>query len=287
MKKIIFFFSILLAFFSCKKDTLVTVGNNNPPDDTTLSTTTVELYINRTFIRCLGIEPDSIELATIKTNLLNNNLDSSSRNSFANSIFSKPEYLPHLYDQMKVDYLDNVDTSEFGQYLFIFNNYLNDSTYLSSWPALLYERDRLLLLQSAYTLFITNQIDLRELQKRMCNNYFYDNINMGSANFVVFTFKHLIGRNPTMAEQSYGISMVEGNNSTIFLQAGNSKENFLDILLNSTSYYEGQVIQIYNNLIYRVPSSYEMSSGTLLFLTTQSYSEVQKRIITSNEFIGN
>lgn len=287
MKNTLFFLSILLLFFSCKKETLVTVTNNIPPDDVTISTSTVERYINRTFIRCLGIEPDSIELAYIKTNLLTNNLDSASRNAFANSIFTKPEYLPHLYDQMKVDYLNNIDTNEFGQYLFIFNNYLNDSTYLSSWPALIYERDRMLLLQSAYRQFTTSQIDLRELQKRMCNNYFYDNINMGSANFVVFTFKHLIGRNPTMSEQSYGISMVEGNNSTIFLLAGNSKENFLDILLNSNSYYEGQVIQIYNNLIYRIPSSYEMSSGTLLYQTTQSYSEVQKKIITSNEFIGN
>lgn len=287
MKNTLFFLSILLLFFSCKKETLVTVANNIPPDDVTISTSTVERYINRTFIRCLGIEPDSIELAYIKTNLLTNNLDSVSRNAFANSIFTKPEYLPHLYDQMKVDYLNNIDTNEFGQYLFIFNNYLNDSTYLSSWPALIYERDRMLLLQSAYRQFTTSQIDLRELQKRMCNNYFYDNINMGSANFVVFTFKHLIGRNPTMSEQSYGISMVEGNNSTIFLLAGNSKENFLDILLNSNSYYEGQVIQIYNNLIYRIPSSYEMSSGTLLYQTTQSYSEVQKKIITSNEFIGN
>lgn len=287
MKQTIFFFSILLAFYSCKKESLVTIGNNMPPDDATISSSTIDRYINRTFIRCLGIEPDSNELAMIKTNLLDNNLDSSSRNSFANSIFVKPEYLPHLYDQLKVDYLNNVDTTEFGQFLFIFNNYLIDSTYLSSWPALLYERDRLLLLQSAYSLFTTHQIDLRELQKRMCNNYFYDNINMASANFVVFTFKHLIGRNPTMAEQAFGISMVEGNNSTIFLQAGNSKENFLDILLSSNSYYEGQVIQIYNNLIYRIPSSYEMSSGTLLYQTTQSYSEVQKRIITSNEFIDN
>ncbi len=286
MKNLILASFLLIALFSCKKETLVTVTGNGSPDDATVESATIERYINRSYIIALGREPSSTELQTSKSDLLTHHLDSTSRANFASSIFTKSEYLPHLYDQMKLNYLNNIDTSEFGQNIFVFSFYLADSTYMSSWPVLQYELSRMQLMQSAFSQFTSSQIDIRELQKRMCNNYDYDQINMGSANFVLLSFKHLIGRNPTTSELNYGVSMVEGNNSVIFLQAGNSKENFLDILISTNSYYEGQVIQLYNNYLSRLPSAYEMSSGTLLFQSTQDYRAVQKTILVSNEFIG-
>ncbi len=286
MKNLILASFLLIALFSCKKETLVTVTGNGSPDDATVESTTIERYINRAYIIALGREPITTELEMAKSDLLTHHLDSTSRATFANSIFTKNEYLAHVYDQMKLNYLNNVDTSEFGQFIFVYSFYLTDTTYMSSWPALQYELSRMQLMQNAFSQFTSNQIDIRELQKRMCNNYVYDQINMGSANFVLLSFKHLISRNPTTSELNYGVSMVEGNNSVIFLQAGNSKENFLDILISTNSYYEGQVIQLYNNYLSRLPSAYEMSSGTLLFQSSQDYTTVQKKILVSNEFIG-
>lgn len=286
MKKFLFLIILTSTLFACKKEELITVENNDSPDDLTVGTTTIERYINRAYIRTLGREPDSVEFNLAKTDLIATNADSSSRVVFANSLFTKAEYLPHLYDLLKIDYLNNIDTSEYTNWITLFEIFSQDSTYITQWAALEYELDRLYLLRDAFAEFTSQQIDIKELQRRMCNNYFYDQINMGSANFVIFTFKHLIARNPTASEESYGISMVEGNNSSVFLQSGNSKNDFLAILTSTSSYYEGQVIQLYKLLLDRTPSTYEMSSGTQLFQSTDDFTAVQKKIISSNEFIG-
>jgi len=120
----------------------------------------------------------------------------------------------------------------------------------------------------------------------MCNNYIYDQINMGSANFVISTFQHLINRNPTNAEQVNGITMIEGNNSIIFLEIGESKSDYLNILTNASNYYEAQVVLLYGKYLNRLPSGHEMSTGTQLFSSTNDYTAVQRVILSSNEFIG-
>ena len=286
MKKIILFIILSSLFYSCKKETLVTIGDNKAPNDFTIDSTTIQRYITRTYILTLGREPDLMEALTAESNLISAGLDETSRTTFINTIFSSSSYLPNLFEQNKINLLNNVDTSEITLWIAIFNNILDDTTVMFQWPYIQYEVDRLTLLQNAYNEFNDGNIDIIELHKRMCNNYLYDQINMQSANFVISSFQHLIGRNPTNAEQISGINMVENNNSLLFLQTGESKENYLDILLHSSNYYEAQMIFLYDNYLFRLPTSYEMASGTQLFSSTGDYTVVQKIILTSNEFIG-
>ncbi len=283
------FFSIivlLVLFQSCKKETLETIVDNKPPNDFTIDSTTIQRYITRSYILTLGREPDSIEALNAESSLISNGVDEASRTAFINSIFTSDSYLPNLYEQNKFNLLNNADTSEFTLWIAIFNNILNDTTVIFQWPYIQFEVDRLILLQSAYDEFMDGTIEIPELHRRMCNNYIYDQINMGSANFVISSFQHLINRNPTASEQISGINMVENNNSFLFLQAGESKVDYLNILTNSSSYYEAQVVLLYEKYLFRDPTSYEMASGTQLFLSTNDYTAVQKVILTSNEFIG-
>jgi hypothetical protein len=286
MKKLFLLLLILGLFQSCKKETLETVPDNKAPNDFTVELTTIERYITRTYILALGREPDSLEALNAKAELVSSNLDSTSRVNFVNSIFSDPAYLPNLYEQNKINLLNNVDTAEFTFWIAIFNNILQDTSAMFQWPYIQFEVDRLTLMQNAYGEFVSGSIDIRELHKRMCNNYLYDQINMGSANFVISTFQHLINRNPTNAEQVNGITMIEGNNSIIFLQIGESKSDYLNILTDVSNYDEAQVVLLYGKYLNRQPSSYEMASGTQLFSSTNDYTSVQKVILTSNEFIG-
>ncbi len=279
-------FCFVNLFLSCKKESLETVPNNKAPNDLTVELTTIERYITRTYILALGREPDSLEALNAKTDLVNSDLDSTSRANFANSIFTDPAYLPNLYEQNKINLLNNVDTAEFTFWIGIFNNFLQDTTAMFQWPYIQFEVDRMILMQSAYGEFTTGAIDIRELHKRMCNNYIYDQINMGSANFVISTFQHLVNRNPTNSEQVNGITMIEGNNSILFLEIGESKSDYLNILINTSNYYEAQVVFLYGKYLNRQPSSYEMATGTSLFSSTNDYTAVQKVILTSNEFIG-
>lgn len=276
----------LLVLSGCEKTELETVGNNQAPPDRTIETVTLENYVTRACILALGREPDSLEFRQQVDALQATNADSASRWSFVNAIFSSPDYLPRLYDQNRIDLLNNVDTSEYTHWISLFTLFLQDSSYLFQWPLLQYELDRMILLRDAYPQFISGAIDVRELHRRMCNNYLYDQINMGSANFVISTFQNLIDRNPTAAEQQSGVSMVEGNNAVIFLQAGASRNDYLQIITGAHNYFEAQVVFLYRKYLQRDPVTTEMSAGTDRYLSTNDYTAVQRIILTSDEFIG-
>jgi hypothetical protein len=182
--------------------------------------------------------------------------------------------------------LDFADTTEFSQWIFLFQLVLNDTGQQALWPYYQYELDRMVALRNAYDDYINGDIEVDELQRRLCDNHMYDLINMGSANFVISTFMQLMNRNPTNAEQQSGVSMVDGNNATLFLQAGSSKDDYLDILIHSSNYFEGQVVFMYLKYLNRDPSTIEMADGTLKYMTTGDYTAVQKDILASDEFIG-
>jgi hypothetical protein len=286
MKKFYLFLAVLLAGFGCKKSELEQITNNEPPPDETISTVTIENYITRTYILVLGREPDSIEYTNAHDLLVSARLDSGSRRKFVDTVFADPDYRTNVYNENRIDLLNNIDTVEFGNWIYIFQLLLGDTTYQAQWPLWQYEMDRMVNMRNAYNEFVGNLIQVDELHRRMCNNYFYDQLNMGSANFVISTFQHLINRNPTASEQQSGISMVDGHNATLFLQSGNSKDDYLNIFTSSNSYYEGQVIFFYLKYLNRSPGSVEMSDGASLYSSSGDYTVVQKIILTSDEFIG-
>lgn len=286
MQKIFFLLTIILIISACKKSELEQIPGNEPPQDETISSVIIENYITTTYILTLGREPDSTEFISARTLLTNSEVDSASRQIFLESVFNDPDYRPHVYGENRFDLLDNVDTVEFSQWTFIFQLFLQDTTYQNFWPYYQYEADRMLEMQQAYNEFVLGSIDVKELQRRMCNNYHYDRINMGSANFVISTFNQLIKRNPTSSEQQAGVSMVDGNNAVLFLTSGSSKDDYLDIFLNSSDYYEGQVIFMYFKYLNRNPTSVEMSNGSLKYSTTGDYTSFQRDILSSDEFIG-
>ncbi|MBK9541570.1 MAG: hypothetical protein IPO49_04555 [Bacteroidetes bacterium] len=279
-------FILVCLLGSCKKEELATVSNNIPPPDYTIEPVVVENYINRTYILTLGREPDETEFTNARQSLLNAQLDSTSRQAFLQDVFSDPSYLSAVYNQNKIDLLNNIDTSEFTNWINIFQFLLLDTTNQASWPYLQLETNRLIDLRNAYSDFTLGTIAVDELQRRMCNNYLYDQINMGVANFVISTFQHLINRNPTGSEQQNGINMVGGINAILFLQAGSTKDEYLDILTHANNYFESQVVLLYHKFLNREPDTDEMVKGTLKYSSTGDYTAVQRDILSTNEFIG-
>lgn len=288
MKMRIYFFLCCmgLAFLSCTKTELETVPDNVAPPDPTIETVTIENYVTRTYILTLGREPNTTEFNAATSLLISGGLDSTSRAQFLNSVFSNPAYLPQVYAKNKIDLLNNSDTSEFTNWIAIWNFLLSDTSNSFLFPYLNYEIIRMTSLQAAFSQFITGAIGLDELHRRMCNNYIYDQINMGSANFVISTFQHLLNRNPTNAEQSAGISMVDGGNAILLLEAGSSKNEYLHILTHSNNYYEAQVVLLYQKYLNRAPNTQEMNAATLKYSGSNDYTLVQKDLLASNEFIG-
>ncbi|CAN5596723.1 hypothetical protein BH11BAC2_BH11BAC2_05180 [soil metagenome] len=287
MRSIIFIFCIFVfAISSCKKDDLV-INNNIAPPDTTIENVTVEDYVNRTYILLLGREPSSSELTTALNTLKSSKLSVSSRSNFLDGVLSQPEYYAHNYDRWRVELLNNLDTAEYTQMIFVFNFFLNDSNYLYIWPTLQLEISRLELIQDAYADYASGLILFPELQRRMVDNYFYDQINMGDVNFVLSTFQHFLNRNPTIQEQNSAVAMLSGFNSALFLKAGASKNDYLNIFFNSDDYYEGTVVRMYQDYLLRSPQSAEMSDGALMYKSSKNLKMIQKLIMVSDEFVKN
>lgn len=275
-----------LGIIGCQKSDEVVISGNTPPPDSTLERVVLENYVTRAYIRSLGREPDSLEFNVATDALLATGADSTTRTWFASLLCSSDDYRRNAYEQQRTELLNNIDTAEFGATVLLFQLLRQDSAYLFQWPLLDYEITRIRLLQSAYGDYLSETIDLPELQRRMCDNYFYDQINMGSANFVISTFQHLLGRNPTQFEQQSGISMVDGANAVVFLEAGSSKSDYLRILTESDSYFESQSIFSYRNYLQRDPTTLEMNQATVLFSQSQDATAVPRFLLASDEFIG-
>ena len=59
--------------------------------------------------------------------------------------------------------------------------------------------------------------------------------------------------------------MLDDEQAVCFGGNGNSKSDFNDLFFNHDGYYEGQVINIYNRILFRDPSHQKVTSS-LLFL---------------------
>lgn len=300
-KKNFYSYSLLLValaaisfFSSCKKYDEENVPNNYAPPDYTVDSAalklTIENYVIRSYISTIGREPDSAEKSFGFNLLLNSNLSMNSRNQFLDSVFSNPEFIDKFYERARIDLLQGLDTAEITIQIFLIEFIIipsitntADSIFIDFYQM---EADRLKEMKEIPDSLHAGVITYTEAHRRCVNNSFYDDLNMGSFNFVVSMFQHFLDRYPTTNEQVAGVNMVNGTSAILFLTAGQSKNDFLDIFFASDDYLEGQVLALYRQYLFRQPSTIEMSNGTLLYLTTGDFIQLQKSILSKNEFIG-
>jgi hypothetical protein len=277
---------LILVLFSCKKNEEIEIPNNTAPPDHTISNLIIENYINRVYISVAGRKADSSEFNTAFDLLKRNNLSMTDRSLFIDSVFMKEQYKDHNYDLIRIDILDGLDTNDINERIFLFELLLTDTTYQFIWDLLKIELVRLDSMRIAPARYQQNYINIIEMHKRCVDNYFYDQLNMGSANFVVSIFQYFLNRYPTQQELDDAIRMVDGSNSILFLQNGSSKNDFLSIFFNSPDYYEGQVTNLYQRYLFRKPTSAELFEGTTSYQDDHNYESLQKKILTTNEYIG-
>jgi hypothetical protein len=275
----------MLLYACTKKEELIIYGNV-PPDDNTVSNVFRENYINKTYISVLGRKPTETEYLSARQKLSSYDLKKSDRELFVDEVLSKPEYFRRMYDLARAEYLNNTDSIDIQTFINVFNQFLNDTSYQAIWPALQAERDKLIDLKNAPIDFASGVIDIKGMYKRCINNYFYDQINMGTENFVISMFQHFMFRYPTLQELEDGKKMVDGFYAYLFYQEGNTKDDFIRIFFDSDAFYEGRVRDLYKRYVFREPLIQELKNGTDLYKTTNNYKAVQKLILTSDEFVG-
>jgi hypothetical protein len=72
----------------------------------------------------------------------------------------------------------------------------------------------------------------------------------------------------------------------LFLQEANSKDDFLDVFLNSTDYAEGQVKQMFNRFLFRSPNTEESAFYTQMLKQNFDFKNLLVNILKSDEYAG-
>ena len=284
MKKLLFLFSVLIIS-SCNKIEDVIVGDNTLPPDNTIENTTIETYINKLYISTIGREPIESEFLSDFTILREADISQESREIVIDGILNKDEYTGNLFKLECEHLLLGLDTADINLNIYVLTG-LRD---MAQGLELLYFEDaleRMLKLQEVLPGLGDGTISNMEMHKRMVNNNMYDEINMGTENFVISMFQSFMQRYPTTSELENGKLMVNDNNSSVFFIPGNGKEDFINIFIESDEYFTGQTNILFNRYLFRDPTSEESVNYSLDYINSQDYKLLQKRILSTNEFIG-
>lgn len=281
-----FVFCLCILVSSCKKDTEIIIGDNAPPPDGTISNVTKENYVNKSYISILGRKPTASELSSGISILNQNNLSLANRNQVLDAIFAKPGYTQRLYDLSLAYLLNNVDTATITLDINLFAYLLTQPQYSSQWAQIQIEKTKLELLKASVADLNSGTISIIGMHKRCINNYLYDQINMGTENFVLSMFQNFLYRYPSEEELAQGKQIVDGFEGVLFLQTGTVKDDFISIFFNSNNYFEGQVRDLYLKYLFREPTSVEMSAKASTYKNSLNYKTLQKEILSTDEYAG-
>jgi len=283
MRVSLYLFVILTI--SCTKVEEVIVDGNTHPIDPTIENMIIENYVNKLYISTIGREPTTIEFDSDYGILRESNMNQESREEVINGILTKDEYNNNLFKLESEHLLLGLDTADINQNIHVLNVLISTAQGLE----LLYFEDaleKMLKLQEVLPGLSNGTISTFEMHKRMVNNNFYDEINMGTENFVVSMFQSFMQRYPTLSELENGKLMVNDNNASIFFIPGNCKLDFINIFIESDEYYTGQTNILFNRYLFREPTSEESVNYSLDYINSQDYKLLQRRVLSTNEFIG-
>ncbi len=275
---------VLLA--ACKREKEVIIPDNEAPPDSTVSNVVLESYVNRSYIALLGYQPDAGQMAVSTGILRTHNCSQQDRDAFLSQLVVQPAYFQRVFDIGRGTLLNGIDTSDIRDELTILNFILSDSNYLPFWPQAQLERGQLVDVMAIPQDLQAGSISIIEMHRRLVTNKGYDQINMGTQNFVISVFQNFLARYPTDAERAAGEVMVDGFPSQLFLENGRTKTDFIAIFLRSNDYYEGQVRELFRRYLFREPQTEELESYTLSYKASGNYQALQKAVLSIDEYLG-
>ncbi len=275
------FFLLLFVFAGCKKET-ITIEDNDPPSVNYVPQIRIESYVNRVFIDLIGREPLDSEMASEVAALKATQIATASRSALINKLQNNTDFIEgdtsyyrayhqHLYNQAKIRCIEGASDM-------LIEEFINDT------------QDELVILRLSKVFKSREEmqngaIEFNEMFGRMVSNAIYDQINMNSFNFVNATFDNLFWRFPTDAEFDAGFSMVENNSSaSLFGVNGQTKDDYVNILINSTEMYEGMIIWVYQQLLSRRPTTEETVELLEDFVANKKIQDIQHHIMITDEY---
>lgn len=278
--------AIIAVVSSCTKPDPTIIEDNRPPYDGTLNPVLVENYVNKAYISLLGRKPDAQEEEAALQILFDGDLSQASREQMIDGITGDSDWTRQLYDQQLAKLLGTADTSEIVNQIFAIDLLLANPIYEPFWPQLEAERIRWTELRRAWNDLSNGTITAVGYHRRLVNNGAYDDINMGTENFVTSVFENFFFRYPTESELQQSSQMVDGFSGLVFNEVGGTKDEFLNIFFGSQDYFEGQVRDYYLRYLFKEPETEFTASLASDYRNTLDLRTMQKAILTTDEYIG-
>lgn len=272
----------VLLLFSCSKT--VEYPDNTAPPDNSISELEISTYINRLYISLLGRKASSTEFSDAQS-LLGNSPGQNERDQLLDVLFSNPEYKSNYVLRWSQDLIEGIDSATASKDIAVFTFQLQDTSMNPFIRAEIENRilrlEQLALVRQDY---LNSKIDWKGVIRRFIDNPYYDDINMGTENFVVSLFQHFLDRYPSGQELEDAKRMVDGFSGILFLQTGNSKSQCLDILLSSNTFLEGQIHRLFQAYLYRKASQVEVLNGIELYAINPTIQTIQRSILSSESY---
>lgn len=276
----------LFLIFSCTKQETNTVTGNQAPADHSISDLQIDNYINRVYIGLMGRKPVDSEFDAARQVLKPDPSSETLRQNFVFSIQGLPDCRYNWAYRARLELVEGVDTGKVKRDYQLLLMQIQDDSLSFIKPLLEAQVPKMEALITLNTDYVSKKIDEREVHRRFCDNGYYDQINMGTENFVVSMFQHFLDRYPSSAELNSGKMMVDGANSALFLETGSSKDDFLDIFLNSEAYMEGQVHAVFRQFLFRNATQDEVLLLAGYLIQPMDYQAVQRYVLSSDEFFN-
>lgn len=298
IKRTIQFVAICVLVFSCKKDAVI-IPDNDAPYYGEVPTVKVENYINRLFIDLIGREALDAEMATELANLRAADLSIESRETLIKKLQTdltwiqgdssyKYAYYYRMYELTKVRLLEGATDGTILYYKGLIENQIVQDSIGGDTMQLNIDRERatkcLRVIQSRVQ-YMLDSIEINEMYALMLDNAVYDEINMNSFNFVRASFNNLFFRYPTQNEFDIAYDMVEDDKpGVLFGKNGHCKGDYIQILVNSTEYYEGMVRWLYQTFLSRNPTPNELYVMMKYYHVDHDVQKAQMNIMKTDEY---
>jgi hypothetical protein len=269
------------------KDTVV--NNNKIPPYKGVTLIQVQTYVNRLYIDLIGRIPLQQEMDANVKLIQSSPFSDSVRQIIINGLINKPDYYKRFFQLSSARMLNATDSGGISQEMQLLDNQITNYTKLGdkfNADVILIEVQKLADLQNAYPDYQKGTINISTFMARILNNYFYDQVNMGTFNFMKGTFENLLHRSPTLSEQKNSENMINGTAAFLFLMDGSTKGDFINIITSSRDFYEGQVVEAFTRYLVRSPSSAELSTYTALIMPKMDLKPMITKILATKEYAG-
>ncbi|MDX5325598.1 MAG: hypothetical protein LPK80_04980 [Bacteroidota bacterium] len=276
---------IMVLSMACTKEEIRVTKVEYTPEDPTLTEAQLIHYVNRIYISLTGRKPDSTELNGALQNLLVDPYNEIVRRSIISAVMQADDHSFYLWTQARNAYLDGVDTAAINDRYRYYRNLAQNAPPGPSQEQYEYQAKRLKRVTHVPDGLLNDSIDIIEAHRRIIDNEIYDQINMGTENFVVSAFQNFLFRYPTATELQQGKKMVDGGQAVLFLRSGMGKPGFIDIFFDSNEYFEGQIRTLFKDYLYREPTTPELDDWASRYQMNKDYSAIQTDILASDEYL--